>query len=69
MTENEFVLALTLVAKGIPFNSLIAAALLTADDENKARLGRIFPDIRDAIEARFRDSQGGFTNNDLLPEN
>ena len=70
MTENEFVLALTLVAKGIPFNALIAAALLSAENEkDRNRLARAFPDIRDAVEKRTKDSQGGISDNDILPQN
>ena len=45
MSHNEFILALTLYAKEIPFRVLIMAAILVADDREEKKLKKAFPDI------------------------
>jgi protein-S-isoprenylcysteine O-methyltransferase Ste14 len=52
MSNNEFILALTLYAKAIPLRVLIMAAILTADKKEEKKLKKAFPDIWEEVQKR-----------------
>lgn len=52
MNQNDFMLALTLYAKSIPFHVLIMAAILTADEQEEKRVRKCFPEIWQEVQTR-----------------
>ncbi|RMD99244.1 MAG: hypothetical protein D6814_05940 [Calditrichaeota bacterium] len=67
MSRQDFILALTLYAKDLPFESLIMAAMLQTEDEAiKKKLKKAFPKLWEELEARSQ-APGGRLDSDDLP--
>lgn len=59
MSHNEFILALTLYAKEIPFRVLIMAAILVAEEADEKKLKKAFPEIWREVDERSRSYDTG----------
>lgn len=68
MSNNEFILALTLYAKAIPLRVLIMAAILTADKKEEKKFKKAFPDIWEEVQKRANllDKENDKDTDDLV---
>lgn len=58
MGRNEFHLALMLYAKSIPFEALVMAAMLTAEERDEKKLKSAFPKIWQEVKTRSDTGKG-----------